>query len=137
MRLTLVIFAEKISRKSEKWTAIYLTQPQFVIIIVWLSRLLENNSYQISYGVVSKWGRLRALPVAEEASKKEWLRSNKIERQRMRRFFRETATGHNGTDSKYFLVFLSTPLKPLDTRVFEHLFCKQSFCLMVCLKVLP
>lgn len=40
-------------------------------------------------------------------------------------------------DVKYFLVFLSTLLKPLNTRAFEHLFCKQRFCLMVCLKVLP
>ena len=46
-------------------------------------------------------------------------------------------SGHNGTDSKYFLVFLSAFLKPLDTRIFKHLFCKQRFCLMVCLKVLP
>ena len=27
------------------------------------------------YGEISKWGRLRALPVADEASKKEWQRS--------------------------------------------------------------
>jgi hypothetical protein len=27
------------------------------------------------YGELSKWGRLRALPVADEASNKEWQRS--------------------------------------------------------------
>ena len=27
------------------------------------------------YGELSKWGRLRALPVADEASSKEWQRS--------------------------------------------------------------
>ena len=45
------------------------------------------------YADVSKWGRLRALPVADKASDKEWPRSN---------FYTAvlknsgTATGHNG-----------------------------------------
>ena len=83
--------------KVKKWTAIHLTEGEFVIIIVWLSRLLNDSLDNSRYGKNPKWGRLRALPVAEEASKKEWPRSNKIGRQRMRRFFRDTETGHNGT----------------------------------------
>ena len=31
--------------------------------------------YTTEYGELSKWGRLRALPVADEASNKEWQRS--------------------------------------------------------------
>ena len=42
---------------------------------------------------ISKWGRLRALPVAEEASKKEWQRSKFCEANSERKNF-----GHrNGT----------------------------------------
>ena len=44
------------------------------------------------HGGISKWGRLRALPVAEEASKKEWQRS-KREHGGARAL--GTATGHN------------------------------------------
>ena len=45
--------------------------------------LLSYPSFNI-YAGLSKWGRLRALPAAEKASNKEWLRSNKIEHLRMR-----------------------------------------------------
>ena len=34
-----------------------------------------SNLFNVIYGDVSKWGRLRALPVADEASNKEWQRS--------------------------------------------------------------
>ena len=49
----------------------------------------------IIYADVSKWGRLRALPVADKASNKEWPRS-KLIGATSRNKFRVTATGHNG-----------------------------------------
>ena len=51
------------------------------------------------FGDVSKWGRCRALPVAEEARQKEWQRSKKIEHEEVRRFFRvpqQDITGRPG-----------------------------------------
>ena len=48
---------------------------------------------------VSKRGRLRALPVADEASKKEWQRSKFCEADSEQKIS-GTATGHNGADSK-------------------------------------
>ena len=38
------------------------------------------------YGDVSKWGRLRALPVADTASNKEWQRSKFCERNANKEF---------------------------------------------------
>ncbi len=51
------------------------------------------------YAEVSKWGRLRALPVADEASKEEWQGSKFCEANSERKIS-GTATGHNGADSK-------------------------------------
>ena len=48
------------------------------------------------YAVVSKWGRLRALPVADKASSKEWPRSKKSRINVSPMIFSLTATGHNG-----------------------------------------
>ena len=39
------------------------------------------------YGDVSKWGRLRALPVADEASNKEWQRSKLCEANASKQFW--------------------------------------------------
>ena len=44
--------------------------------------------------------------MADEARQKEWPRSNKIERQRMRRFFRDTATGHNGVEKGQIIGYM-------------------------------
>ena len=51
------------------------------------------------FGRLSKWGRLRALPVADEASKKEWQRSNKSSTHGCEDFS-GTATGHNEAEPK-------------------------------------
>ena len=48
-----------------------------------------------AYGVVSKWGRLRALPVADEASNKEQPRSKFCEANSKQKIS-GTALGHNG-----------------------------------------
>ena len=48
----------------------------------------------IPYGGISKWGRLRALPVADEASNKEWQRS-KFCVANSKQKISGTATGHN------------------------------------------
>jgi hypothetical protein len=37
--------------------------------------MFAKRKFHILYGEVLKWGRLRALPVADKASKKEWQRS--------------------------------------------------------------
>ena len=47
------------------------------------------------YADVSKWGRLRALPVADDASNKEWQRSKLCEVSNELTIL-GTATGHNG-----------------------------------------
>ena len=48
---------------------------------------------------VSKWGRLRALPVAEEASKKEWQRSKKGSA-KARSFFRKPQQDITGVPAR-------------------------------------
>ena len=60
------------------------------------------------YADVSKWGRLRALPVADEASNKEWQRSKLCEASSEQTIL-GTATGHNGVPRTYTLSEL--PLK--------------------------
>ena len=50
---------------------------------------------QETYGEISKWGRLRPPPVADEGSKKEWQRSKFCEANSERKIS-GTATGHNG-----------------------------------------
>ena len=47
----------------------------------------------------AKWGRLRALPVADEASKKEWQRS-KFGEAKSEQQILGTATGHDGAPRK-------------------------------------
>ncbi len=55
----------------------------------------------IIYADVSKWGRLRARPVDDTASNKEWPRSKFDEAQASNKFW-ATATGHNGAAPLYF-----------------------------------
>ena len=52
-------------------------------------------NYNRKYAEISKWGRLRALPVADKASKKEWQRS-KFGEPVGEQQISGTATGHNG-----------------------------------------
>ena len=58
-----------------------------------------QNSNTTKYGEISKWGRLRPPPVADEGSKKEWQRSKFCEADSEQKIS-GTATGHNGADSK-------------------------------------
>ena len=58
-------------------------------------RLASAYNKLITYGEISKWGRLRALPVADEASKKEWQRSKFDERERVTNF------GHRNRTQKF------------------------------------
>ena len=60
--------------------------------------------YTMAYGDVSKWGRLRPPPVADEGSKKEWQRSKFCEANSEQKIS-GTATGHNGADSKCCRLF--------------------------------
>ena len=62
------------------------------------------------YAEVLKWGRLRALPVADEASKEEWQRSKFCEANSKQKIS-GTATGHNGADSKGSRACHSAPCK--------------------------
>ncbi len=53
-----------------------------------------------TYAEISKWGRLRPPPVAEEGSKKEWPRSKFCEANSEQKIS-GTRAGHNGADSKH------------------------------------
>ncbi len=78
---------------------------------------------QIFYGNVSKRGRLRVLPVADEASNKEWQRSKFGEANSEQQIL-ITATGHNGADSKHSRVYHDCiSVNPLFIGVFVTSVC--------------
>ena len=72
-----------------------LLQNRSVCVII--HTLQKSNA--VKYAEISKWGRLRPPPVADEGSKKEWQRSKFCEANSEQKIS-GTATGHNGADSK-------------------------------------
>ena len=62
--------------------------------------ITRYHSNDRSYGWISKWGRCRALPVADKARHKEWQRSKFCERERAKNS--GTATGHNEAEPRKF-----------------------------------
>ena len=76
------------------------------------------------YGDVPKWGRLRALPEAEEASKKELPHHSGYRAVIVCEGYDDDAKGHNGADSKHSRV-CHTPIfeTPLFIGVYAECLC--------------
>ena len=64
--------------------------------------LVYNSKTRVKkYADLSKWGRLRARPVDNTASNKEWQRSKFVEAKAEQQIL-GTVTGHNGAAPFYF-----------------------------------